>query len=125
MLPMFHSNAYLILEEPEYEELKPGDIVIYKSEKGHLIVHQIVAQTSQGYMVKGVNNIKRDQELVTPHNLTSRVAAILYFDQNQPNAARRPVRSERLPELELRIAADREDKAKIDNGPPPAKAGKV
>lgn len=80
MLPMFHANAWLVVEEADYSELQTGDIVIYKSEKGYPIVHQIVAKTHNGYKVKGVNNINIDQEVVTQENFSSRVAAILYFN---------------------------------------------
>lgn len=107
MLPMFHSNAWLVMEEVNFTDVEIGDIVIYKSAKGHLVVHQVVAKTNFGYKVKGINNMSTDQELVTATNFTSRVAAILYFNDSE-NKARLPRRrSEHEEILEARRSRSR------------------
>lgn len=83
MMPLFHGNSWLVLETADFKDLGPGDIVIYQSQKGYPVVHQIVMRDSSGNcLVKGINNQKVDNEILTASNYNYRVAAILYYQES-------------------------------------------
>lgn len=83
------------------EELKPGDIVIYRA-RNHggeedELVHRIVASALDGLVARGDNNPGVDTTLVTAENLMGRVTRV------ERNGITRPVRGGRLGLLHARL----------------------
>lgn len=64
----FDRGSALIIYNTPYEELEIGDVVVYLSEDNVLIIHRIIENTEEGFIVKGDNNTQADRELVTKSN---------------------------------------------------------
>lgn len=83
MLPLFDSNAVVLLEKCEYGSLREGDLVTYFGNPkiwggGKLILHRLNEKLSGGWWPLGDGNTRLDPELVTPDNFHRRVCGILY-----------------------------------------------
>ncbi len=69
MEPTIKAGDSIIFQKTSYEKLKVGDIIVYKSKagdtKGLYIVHRIVEEREDGFILKGDNNQEVDSELVT------------------------------------------------------------
>ncbi|VEU83330.1 signal peptidase I [Acholeplasma hippikon] len=64
----FSKGSIVIINHTPYEDLEIGDVVVYKSNEGILIIHRIIEETEEGFIVKGDNNSSADNELVTLSN---------------------------------------------------------
>jgi hypothetical protein len=79
MRPVFDTNSILLVEEPRYETLRVGDIVIFESD-GKLVSHRIIEKRGDKYWTQGDNNRRPDSLYVTRSNLRYRVWGVLYSD---------------------------------------------
>lgn len=65
MQPMFGPGNLLVQEEVDAGTfLNVGDIVVYRSDDGSLVVHQIVAAQEGCFVMKGLNNAFPDGDCV-------------------------------------------------------------
>jgi signal peptidase I len=78
MKPTLDENSVVAVEKVSFEELRKGDIVIYRDAAGLPVVHRLHQQLSGRWMVLGDNNAAVDQETVSPANFVGRVCAIFY-----------------------------------------------
>ncbi len=67
MLPLFREGDVVFLVHKAPEEIKVGDIIVYRSLRGHLIIHRVIAIIDVGgsleYITKGDNNPRDDSFL--------------------------------------------------------------
>ena len=79
MHPTIEPGSFVIIKsKPTYEV---GDIVSYSTEKysdfgGRTIVHRIIKETEEGFIIKGDNNPKPDPGIISPSAI--RGEAVLY-----------------------------------------------
>jgi len=78
MKPTLDENSVVTVEVVKYEDLRTGDIVIYRDNAGLPIVHRLHHKDGNRWIVLGDNNSTVDRETVTPVNLIGRVCAIFY-----------------------------------------------
>ena len=78
MLPLFGSNAVLLLEASNGKDLTVGDIAVYAS-GGDLVVHRVRLSSGTAIMFTGDNNDSlRPDGWITHDRIRYRVAGILY-----------------------------------------------
>ena len=77
MLPTFDRNVFLVVEKRGYADIAVGDVVAYRGDD-KLIVHRIVRQSPDGWIVRGDANDREDPTPVTPSNFYGRVAVIIF-----------------------------------------------
>lgn len=78
MKPTLDENSVVAVETVKFDELRAGDIVIYRDRAGLPIVHRLHQKSGDRWIVLGDNNSSVDRETVTPANLVGRVCAIFY-----------------------------------------------
>lgn len=78
MKPTLDENSIVAVESVKFEELRAGDIVIYRDKTGLPIVHRLLEKKGAQWIVLGDNNPGIDRETVTQTNLVGRVCAIFY-----------------------------------------------
>lgn len=78
MKPTLDENSVVAVETVTYNDLRAGDIVIYRDAAGLPIVHRLHHKDGSRWIVLGDNNSTVDRETVTPTNLVGRVCAIFY-----------------------------------------------
>ena len=90
MKPTLDENSVVAVETVGFDQLRKGDIIIYRDSAGVPIVHRLYEQANGRWIVLGDNNAAVDREAVTPKNLLGRVCAIFYTSsgpQGSPPAA--------------------------------------
>tara|TARA_B100001248_G_C27396994_1_gene466265 strand:+ start:3355 stop:3798 length:444 start_codon:yes stop_codon:yes gene_type:complete len=75
MAPLYSDNTVLVIHPIDYEDLEPGMIVAYRHSSGNRVVHRLIRKKGIHWISAGLNNIKQDQDLVTPRNLIGVVYA--------------------------------------------------
>src|SRR4051812_30965421 len=80
MQPVYGENTILVISKIPFDDLKSGMTIAYMSQKGHQVVHQLVAKEAAGWRVQGVNNEVEDHERVTRDNLIGVVYASLAYN---------------------------------------------
>ena len=78
MKPTLDENSVVAVEAVAFDQLRTGDIVIYRSLSGAPIVHRLYEKVHGCWFVLGDNNARVDREAVTEANLLGRVCAIFY-----------------------------------------------
>lgn len=78
MKPTLDESSVVTVETVAYNDLRAGDIVIYRHSSGTPIIHRLFEQSRSGWLVLGDNNGSVDREAVTRHNFVGRVCAIFY-----------------------------------------------
>ena len=67
MLPLFRKGDVVLLVHRSADQIHVGDIIVYKSLRGHLIIHRVIAiikiDGSIEYVTKGDNNPRDDSFL--------------------------------------------------------------
>ena len=87
MRPVFSEKAFLVVEPAPYEQLKVGDIIIYRHPQFQSpVVHRILEKRAEGYWTKGDHCDKPDSVYVTPANYVMRVFAIIYAREDSRTA---------------------------------------
>jgi signal peptidase len=82
MLPVIEPGSFVIIKsKPTYEV---GDVVSYSTEKysdfgGRTIVHRIIKETNEGFIIKGDNNPKPDPGVISPSAVRGEVIAFTPF----------------------------------------------
>lgn len=83
MEPTIKAGDSIIFTKAKYDDLKVGDIIIYKSKegdtKGLYIVHRIIEQTDEGFITKGDNNQSADSEIITADMLIGKYKKTFNF----------------------------------------------
>ena len=76
----FHTGDRLILEPVSINELKKGDVIVFKrldfGDTKKDLVHRVITISEKGVITKGDNNLYKDTMLVTSNNLVGRVTHI-------------------------------------------------
>lgn len=80
MRPIYGENTVLVLQKIPYESLQPGMNVAYRSDRGGLVLHRLIALDAGGWRAGGLNNETEDKGRVTPHNLLGIVYAAFSND---------------------------------------------
>lgn len=75
MEPTMHVNGVVIVEKTTYEDVKEGDIIMYKV-NDKMITHRIIEKSSEGITTKGDNNQTEDAYLLTEENIQAKVVKI-------------------------------------------------
>ncbi len=79
MRPVFSEKAFLVVEPAPYEQLKIGDIILYRHPQFQSpVVHRILERHAQGFWTKGDYCDRPDSVYVTTENYVMRVFAIIY-----------------------------------------------
>ncbi|MFT3868642.1 MAG: signal peptidase I [Nibricoccus sp.] len=78
MKPTLDENSVVTVEVVPFDDLRVGDIVIYRDSAGLPIVHRLHHRSGSRWIVLGDNNSSTDRETVTAVNLVGRVCAIFY-----------------------------------------------
>lgn len=79
MRPLFDANALVLSEAVAFDELRIGDIVLFRHPTLEAtVVHRIVEKRPRGFWTKGDHNGRMDDVLVTRGNYLGRVYGILY-----------------------------------------------
>ena len=80
MRPIYGENTVLVLQKISYASLVVGMNVAYRSERGALVLHRLIALDAEGWRAAGLNNEAEDQGRVTPENLLGIVYAAFAND---------------------------------------------
>lgn len=86
MRPVIDGNTIFIGETNVYDDLGVGDLISYRSYlpgRGY-VLHRIVAQYGDAWIVKGDNNFVQDLEMVTRNNFDMRVFIIMTSSEEPP-----------------------------------------
>ena len=75
MRPAFSDASFVIVISPKKEDLKIGDIIVFKPDN---VVHRIIAIINETYQTKGDNNAIPDPQLVNFEDINSKVIGVLY-----------------------------------------------
>lgn len=79
MKPIFDETSVLLTEGAKFEDLKVGDIVLYRHPKlGVPVAHRLIEKSGDRFWVKGDANGKADNVYVTRENYMRRVYAVIY-----------------------------------------------
>lgn len=79
MLPYFGQDSVLLVKPTPSASLKPGQVVVYKSNFGETVAHRIIGGDAiNGWVVKGYNNATADSTRVTDANLIGTVYVTLF-----------------------------------------------
>ena len=83
MAPVFGDTTMLVLTKVPFDELEPGMVVAYRSQRGVQVVHQLVERNPGGdWRAQGINNPKEDVEAVTRTNYLGVVYASLVHGED-------------------------------------------
>lgn len=73
MLPMLRQYRDSVILTPVREQLKPGDIALYRREDGRYVLHRVIAVMPEGYCFCGDN--QAEKEFVPDSQLIALVVA--------------------------------------------------
>mgnify|MGYP001557843888 CR=1 FL=1 len=78
MSPTFECNDILKGYKPYSDELKIGDIILFKTPKNGLFTHRIIGIDNNAYITKGDNNLDIDPFRVKYGDILAKVVEIEY-----------------------------------------------
>lgn len=84
MKPTLDESSVVTVEKVSFQELRRGDIIIYRSASGAPVIHRLYEQSGDSWLVLGDNNAAIDREAVTGRNFLGRVCAIFYTAAGVP-----------------------------------------
>ena len=68
MIPTLYNGDIVIVYKPPPQDISVGDIIVYKSLEGRLVIHRVIEVKTCGdsycYITKGDNNLLPDNEMV-------------------------------------------------------------
>ncbi|WP_025725352.1 signal peptidase I [Acholeplasma granularum] len=76
MEPDILVGDFIIMKKHDYEDLKIGDVIAFESFNKKIIIHEIISNTPDGFITKGVNNTEDDLEThgyITEDNYVAKV----------------------------------------------------
>lgn len=77
MAPVISQGDFVIGVPVDYENVKVGDIVIYKSRsRGIMICHRVIEKREEGFVFQGDNNKEADEEIVGEREIGYRIIRI-------------------------------------------------
>lgn len=75
MRPTFRSGQFLYVR-PGFQNVRPGDILIFEREPGKHIAHRVHSIDAEGFVTQGDNNLSRDPLPVSPSQVIGRVEIV-------------------------------------------------
>ncbi len=75
MEPLYPPGTLLVLRPIAYGELQSGQTVVYRNQSQQAVAHVLVARTTDGWRIAGLNNRTHDMEPVLADNLLGVVIA--------------------------------------------------
>lgn len=82
MLPTLDEGSIVTVEKVALDQLKRGDIVVYRNTAGFAVIHRLYERHDDRWFVLGDNNTSIDRETVSAANFLGRVCAIFYTSTN-------------------------------------------
>lgn len=79
MNPHYSSNDLIIIEKSDFDDLRPGMVVVYKDKEGDYVGHIILEKTPEGFIAQGFNNSNKDPQLVTKDNYIGTLFATFHY----------------------------------------------
>lgn len=80
MLALFRPGDYLVLEVVPFAQIRPGDVIVFRSTRSEAgeeaIVHRVVEGLPEGLRTRGDTNPRPDADLVTAAHFLGRVVAL-------------------------------------------------
>ena len=73
MNPTLSWQDLLEIRPYELESVQVGDVVLFQSREGHLVVHRVVELTKDGIRTQGDNNLRDDPGLLKSEDIIGRV----------------------------------------------------
>ncbi|OIR13440.1 peptidase S24-like protein [mine drainage metagenome] len=86
MEPLYPSGTVLVVKQVPYSSLKSGSAVVYVNHEGKPVLHVLVALTSDGWRVAGLNNPGADPGGVDAGNFAGLVVSAFIPDGPNPLA---------------------------------------
>lgn len=86
MEPIIWGNCYLVAEPVKVEDIRPGDIILYKR-GSKVILHTCVGNSAGRLTMKGYNNFDGDNQpnqFITQDEVVGRYVGQIVFDPNKP-----------------------------------------
>jgi signal peptidase I len=68
MEPLYGQGTVVFTNTKSFDEVKVGDIVVYHSSRGFNVCHEVVGKSWRGFIMRGLNNTKWDEEYMTRAN---------------------------------------------------------
>lgn len=75
MLPMLRQYRDSVILAPVRDNLKPGDIALFRRESGQYVLHRVISVATNGYRFCGDN--QAETEMVTQQQLTAVVVGYI------------------------------------------------
>ena len=63
MMPMLYDRRDSVTLMPVGDQLKKGDVILYRRENGRYVLHRIIALEKEGYVCSGDNQAMREKVL--------------------------------------------------------------
>lgn len=87
MEPILWGNIFVVAEKVEVEDVKVGDILIWRRSDGLLVIHTCIGTTGTRLTIKGYNNFTGDNQankFITRTELVGRYVGHVVFDPFKP-----------------------------------------
>jgi len=82
MEPLIPPDAWIVTEMLPYEDLEPGQVVLFNGSSGRRVAHALVVKTREGWITVGVNNQQTiDNTRVTRSNYLGVITAAFVADK--------------------------------------------
>ena len=75
MRPTFR-NGDLLKIDAGSQDLKPGDVIVFRKGSDRPVIHRIVSSETDGFLTRGDNNSQTDPWTVQPDEVIGRVSAV-------------------------------------------------
>lgn len=87
MSPHFGASTAVVVAPLDFTVLRRGMTVVYRTTRGRLVAHALIAKMPQGWVAQGLGNAFEDDDLVTTANLVGVVVAAYSGDEAEPTQA--------------------------------------
>jgi len=87
MLPKYGNNTIFVVKPIAWEALRPGMDVAYHRPTGEDVVHQLLANGGDFWIIKGINNSIPDVFHVTRENLLGQVWTAFSYELSNESPA--------------------------------------
>ena len=69
MKPLYNDGVIMVVASTKFDNLKRGQIVVYKNREGRHVAHILIAKCKRGWRIAGLNNPIHDGQGVNAENL--------------------------------------------------------
>ena len=76
MLKFFNPNSLIVTIPTKFENIRAGQLVVYKNSHGKLVVHRAIERINDEWIVRGSENKFNDKSTVKSNNLIGIVYAV-------------------------------------------------